>query len=332
MRYERLKDIMDLAIRLQGTRAGITLDDIRQELSVSRRTAERLRDTVEWVFGPLETVPADDKRVHWRLRSPALRRLISFTAEELATLATAATTLERANLQEQAVQLRDIGNKLLATQDTKAMGRLEADLETLMQAEGLAMRPGPRQPIDTALISLLREAILTCRTVEFLYLAGSTGRATRQRVEPYGLLYGNRTFLIGPTDWGDEPRLWRLANIDDAELTNERFQRDPDFDLQRYSRRSFGTFQEKPVQVVLHFDAKAASDASSFLFHPEQVIEKNDDGTITVRFKAGGINEMCWHLITWGESVIVEKPVKLRRRLAGMCASLAAHHGEDANP
>ena len=31
MRYERLKDIIDLAVRLQGSRAGVTLDDIQQE-------------------------------------------------------------------------------------------------------------------------------------------------------------------------------------------------------------------------------------------------------------------------------------------------------------
>ena len=44
------------------------------------------------------------------------------------------------------------------------------------------------------------------------------------------------------------------------------------------------------------------------------------------RDMAGGIDEMCWHLFTWGESVTVEKPARLRRRLAAMCASLTAHH------
>ena len=42
--------------------------------------------------------------------------------------------------------------------------------------------------------------------------------------------------------------------------------------------------------------------------------------------EAGGIDERCRHLFTWGESVTVEKPARLRRRLAAMCAVLAAHH------
>ena len=114
--------------------------------------------------------------------------------------------------------------------------------------------------------------------------------------------------------------------MSEARLAEETFKRDPEFDLQGYAKRSFGTFQEKPVQVVLRFEARAAGDAAAFVFHPSQSTEEHDDGSLTVRFRAGGIEEMCWHLYTWGDSVTVEKPIRLRRRLAEMCSKLAAHH------
>ena len=44
-------------------------------------------------------------------------------------------------------------------------------------------------------------------------------------------------------------------------------------------------------------------------------------------FKAGGTHEMCWHLFTWGDSIAVEKPVRLRQQLAKMCDALPGHHG-----
>ena len=78
--------------------------------------------------------------------------------------------------------------------------------------------------------------------------------------------------------------------------------------------------------MVLRFDAAAARDASAFLFHPDQTTEENAGGSLTVCFTAGGVDEMCWNLFTWGESVTVEQPVRLRQRLAKMCASIAAHH------
>ena len=224
--------------------------------------------------------------------------------------------------------LRDLATKLRATMRSESLARIESDVETLVHAEGLATRPGPKQRLDAGLLALLREAITTSRVVAFRYFAQSTGRRSRQCVQPYGLLYGNRAFLVGLTDWSDEPRLWRLANMSEVRLAEERFDREPTFDLKRYARRSFGTFQEEPVEVVLRFDASVARDASEFVFHPDQSVEENADGSLTVCFTAGGIDEMCWHLFTWGGSVTVEQPARLRRRLAALCTSLAAHHGE----
>ncbi len=160
MRYEGLKDILDLAVRLQGAHGGLTLDDIEAEFSISRRTAERRRDAVDAAFGPLEPVDRDDDgKRHWRLRSDALRRLVSVSAEELAELGAAAAALDRAGFGERAAMLRDLAVKLQATLRAESQARVESDLEMLVQAEGLAMRPGPRQRLDRGLLALLREAI-----------------------------------------------------------------------------------------------------------------------------------------------------------------------------
>ena len=287
-----------------------------------------MRDAVEWAFGPLETVEQDDNKNHWRLRSDALRRLVSLSGEELAELGSAAETLERTGFDARATALRELDTKLRATLNTDSLARVEADIEALVQTEGLAMRPGPRPRLGRDLLALLREAIITRRVVALCYLARSTGQQSWQRIKPYGLLYGNRPFLVGRTDWTNDMRLWRLANMSEARVTSESFTRDPGFDLEAFARRSFSTFQEEPVEVVLRFAAEAIWDAAAFLFHPSQTVEENADGTLTVRFTAGGIDEMCWHLVTWGESVTVEQPAQLRQRLAKLCAVLAGHHGQ----
>ena len=320
------ENIVRLAVLLRGSRTGMTLDDIQSEFSVGRRTAERMRDAVGREFGELKFTLGDDRRKRWRLVSDGLGGLVSVSAEELGSLSTAAAALEQAGLGEHAAKLEEVAVKLRALHRSRTPERLEAELEARLHAEGLAMRPGPRQPVDPEALALLRDAILARRTVEFRYLSRQTGLQSRQTVEPYGLLYGNRPFLVARTDWSGEPRLWRLANISAARLGLDDFERDPAFDLQAFARRSFGAFQEEPVKVVLRFDARAAPDAATFLFHPDQTVEQNDDETVTVRFKAGGLDEMCWHLVTWGEHVTVERPEELRRRLAAMCGGLAGHH------
>jgi predicted DNA-binding transcriptional regulator YafY len=325
MRYERVGDIVRLAVRLQGSRGGLTMADIQEQFSVSRRTAERMRDAVEAAFGPLDTVELDsgDRRIHWRLRTRALHPFIRISPEELAGVEAAAGNLGRTGLAD---RLRDLVVKLRAASRRHSPKEFDAAMDSLMEAEGLAMRAGPRENLEKGLFSLVREAISTRHMIEFDYLSRTTSRRSRQQVRPYGLLHGNRAFLVGPSSHGKNPRLWRLANVSHARITAEAFERDPTFHLRRYVERSFGTFQEKALDVRLRFAVEVAPDARNFQFHPNQTTVENGDGSLTVRFRAGGIQEMCWHLVTWGANVTVLEPPILRRRLAEMCAWLATHH------
>ena len=329
MRYERVKDLVRLAVRLQAAYGGLTLDDIRDDFGVSRRTAERLRDAVEAVFGPLEPVDTNDTKRHWRLRSGALGRLVTVSVEELAKLGAAATALERSGLEKRATLLRELAARLRATRRSESLKRIESDLEALVHAEGLATRPGPRERLDTGLLALLREAITTTRIggVSVSRAGDGTAKAP-SRPPPTACSTATARSLVASTDRHGDLRLWRLMNMIEAQLASETFERDPTFDLERYAERSFGTCQEEPVRVVLRFDANVARDVSTFLFHPQQSVEENADGSLTVRFEAGGVDEMCRHLFTWGESVTILKPERLRRRLARMCVALARHHGE----
>ena len=330
MRYERVKDIVRLAVRLQAVHGGLTLDDIRGDFGVSRRTAERLRDAVEAAFGPLEIVDTHDTKRHWRLRSDALRRLVSFSAEELAELASAATALSRSGLEERATVLRDLAMKLRAAQRTASLERIESDLEALVHAEGLATRPGPRERLDSGLLAVLREAIPTARVVEFQYLAQATGQRRRHRVCPHGLLYGNRAFLVAPTD-----RPHRYTAV--AACKHERMRSSPPR-LSSGTRHSTCSAMPSARSAPSRKTSYGWSFASTptwratprpFFFIRNRSVEENADGSLTVRFEAGGIEEMCRHLFTWGESVTILKPARLRRRLTRWCAALAQHH-EDA--
>lgn len=52
----------------------------------------------------------------------------------------------------------------------------------------------------------------------------------------------------------------------------------------------------------------------NFIFHPKQKLIKNSDGTLTVKFKAGGRREMDWFLYIWGDKVKVIKPKDFNKR------------------
>ena len=54
--------------------------------------------------------------------------------------------------------IRRLGDKLRALLDSDALNGIEADLQALTEAEGLAMRAGPRPRLEDGLLALLRQA------------------------------------------------------------------------------------------------------------------------------------------------------------------------------
>jgi predicted DNA-binding transcriptional regulator YafY len=98
------------------------------------------------------------------------------------------------------------------------------------------------------------------------------------------------------------------SRVSRAELLGKSFTPDPTFSLKSYAERSFGVFQEPPTEVVWKFSPKSAPDARDYLFHPTQTMEQQSDGSLIVRFRAGGAKEMRWHLATWDGEVEVLEP------------------------
>ncbi len=328
MRYAPAERLLRLARHLAGTRTGLTLDEMASELAVGRRTAERLRDSLLAVFPQMESWDDEERVRRWRLPATALFGLVEPRPEAVAAIETAAREFAGRGETERAGLLRETAATLRALMRPDALRRAEPDIAALMEAEGIAMRPGPRPVLAAGVLATLRRAILGMQLVVVRYAGPGAEEPATRILCPYGILYGGRGWLVAHVEGLPEMRLWRLDRIASADLLDRGFARDEAFSLADYAAQSFGVFQEEPVDVVLRFTPEAAEDAAGWVFHPSQITERDANGGLIVRFRAGGMREMCWHLFTWGEAVTVLGPNELRRQLAELTAIVAAHHGE----
>lgn len=316
VRYEKADTILRIALDMQGTAEGLSLDDIRRNYSdrpLSRRTAERLRDAIERVFPQMLQANPGEVPKRWRLPTGTVSGFAAVSAEELADLAVGVSLLKRENMLVQAENAGRAVSKLRALMKPDALTRVAPDLEALTEAEGIAMRPGPRPKIDPEIVAALRQAILSSHKARLHYRYRGSGKTGFDTVHPYGFIYGNRHYLVA---WSEniqarDFRNFALSNIERVELLEKSFTRRRDFSLEEYAERSFGIFQEEPLDVVWQFSPEAATDAKQYLFHPSQKFEEQADGSLIVRFRAGGSLEMCWHLFTWGGHLTVLAPRKL---------------------
>ena len=319
MRYEKAENLLALALEMQVARGGISLKDIEEKFEVTRRTAMRMRDAVLRLFPQADEVVTDERTKRWRIPPGTLDKLVGVMADELADLETAASILRRDNMTDQATTLENLLAKLMAVMKPDVARKVEPDLEALLEAENLAMRPGPRPRTRTFVLEELRDAVKACRVVTIQHRTRKTRKISQRKVHPYGFLYGHRHYLVAYQllRGKEELRLFSLPNIVKVIPTEESFERDAEFSLVEYSRRSFGVFHEEPVEAVWRFSPRAAPDARDFVFHPDQTTEDLEDGSLIVRFKAGGKLEMCWHLFMWGADVEVLEPPELAEMCEG---------------
>jgi predicted DNA-binding transcriptional regulator YafY len=233
--------------------------------------------------------------------------------------------------------LRSLSAKLGAAMRRPGAAGLENDAMDLAAAEGLVVRPGPREQVDPKVLADLRRAILAPHKVRLDdYRYRSTGNTGHVTVRPYGFLHGTRSYLVAHSEneWARDVRCFALANIRAVTvLEDTTFPKPRGWSLEGFARQSFGAWVEKPANVEWRFSPAVADEAGRWLFHPTQKTRRTRDGSLVVRFRAGGLREMAWHLVTWGADVEVVKPPRLRdeiARLGSVAARLSGNRSQSA--
>ncbi|MCR4880432.1 MAG: WYL domain-containing protein [bacterium] len=302
-RYPKLGKILNLIIKMQSRSSGITLNDIQEELEVSRRSAERLRDVLIWEIPQIVELNSSGREKHWGFsRSSHMREIISFTKDEIAELETIKDSLEFDNKKE---VLNSVITKLKALSKKDSI-QIEDAVEILLKTEGNAISQKPSYKINAEILDLIRQAIKENRRLKTKY-------DNKEKIlSPYGIIYGTSAYLIGVEGSYKEPYVYKLHKISSAELTEETYDKG-DFDIREYANRSFGVYQNEIIKVELLFSKNVAEDVLNYNFHPSQKVKQNEDGTITVKFKASGELEIMWHIFRWGDNVKIISPKSLRK-------------------
>ena len=271
-----------------------------------------MRDMIITRFPQAEEIIGENNQKRWYIPQGTLKDLINFSAEELSVLETAKELFENKQMAEKSRVIEGVIDKIKASIKTDIIRKIEPDTEALLEAEGFICRPGPKLIIDEKIFSAIRQAILECHQIQIKYYNQSTNKISINTLNPYGFLYGERNHYLvahhADGYYGNEVHNFILSNIKEVKILESVIVNIPDFSLQKYAEESFGAYHEKPFDVEWLFDKEVAKDAEHYIFHPTQTMLKNPDGTLTVKFRAGGRLEMDWHLYTWGNHVKVIKP------------------------
>ena len=308
-RYDGVKDILRLAIDMQNSYQGFSIQDIQDEFEVSRRTAIRMKDAVQEIFPSMEEVPNPMSRVKkWRLNKTPLTKMVSFTAEEIAELENCKAMMKNLSYTNRCDLLSEIMAKINLLNESKSV---YTDVEALLEVEGYVVRQHPRYKMNMNTLNVISDALKAYKYLSFSYM-NNKGEEAELKIQPYGIIYGEKTYLLGYNEEKQGFRYYLLHKIKAPVVVDEYFDRDENFDLKDYLKNSFGVYQEKPMKIKLLFSKEVQESIQDYNLHPSQKLKVNEDGTTTVTFEAGGRYEICWHLFRWGDKVKILEPQELK--------------------
>ena len=158
------------------------------------------------------------------------------------------------------------------------------------------------------IVSVIRQGIKENRKIKVEY------KNKTRILEPLGLIYGEKVHLIAREKAKGQGEFnYVLHKIKSAEISDEKFDKGG-FNLQEYSKQSFGVYFGEIYDVKLKFIPEAAEDVLNYNFHPTQKVKQQPDGSVIVTFKASGDKHIIWNLFKWGYAVEILAPQELKKK------------------
>ena len=301
-RLNKANEIIELAILMQNSYNGLTLDDIAKEFECSRRSAERMKAVLVEKFGnKIEEVSnSTDKKKRWRFKKGTMNWLINFTPTDFANLEQCKKSFKSPAKQKEIDELME---KIKALNPENIS---DIDIDEILSNQAYVIKQGFRENIKLETLQLINDSILCQKQIRITYYD------QEYTLNPYGILYSDRAYLIAYNIKANAIWTFRVSKIKEITLTDNYFEKEDDFDLKKYCARSFGVFQGEIFDVLLQFNKDAAQDAKEYFFHPTQKGKLEQDGSYTLSLKASGEYEIITELLKWRDSVKILAPESLK--------------------
>ena len=333
-RPNHLQRILSMIRVLSASRTGVEIQDLMERYEVTRRTIERDMLALEEAGYKIETlfIPDEPGKVRKRIVSGSGQMSLTITAEEMASVRAGIAALERQTPPSLAATLRILGNRLEEFQSRKVY----FDAKALAESQAFVLQAGPKTAASAEVLDALMDAVVWSKVVRLKYRKGGEEPASEYLAEPYGFLWGGRGYLVWRGLSDQKYRHFSLPFIDHVEITDQSYVKDLEFSIEQFAKGAFGVRRDEAFQIVLRVFPEAMTRLRNHTFHPTETIEETPDGGAIVRFTAGGINEICWHLFSWGTHCQPLEPPELvsafREKIRAVTTAMETEYAERSLP
>jgi predicted DNA-binding transcriptional regulator YafY len=227
MSFQKAQDLLKLAGMSASRHGGITVKEVAEAFSVNERTAQHMIAALKDVFPSISHQTDSERRRRWKLRDTSMLGMQGLYRRELVALEASITRAEREGANMEVDALRSLRDRLVATLPSAQARSMEVDAEAILEAKGYACRPGPRVKTSPAVLNVVSAALRGPFRLIIRYQGAQDAKPRKRVIEPYGILLGTRHYLIARDTAKDANlRRFRIDRIENAEITNDWFEKD----------------------------------------------------------------------------------------------------------
>ena len=306
-------------VSLLSGRFGLSLDQLKSELGVTKRTIQRDIGVLETAGFPVVS-EARDGTVFWRLLDSTKERAeFSFSLAELMALYFSRDLLQvlHGSPMHDALTtaLQKIGAKLPASGHDL--------LRRLKELTTVSVTGWKDYTKSSETIKALNRAIRQRLTVHISHKPLKAPEARTRTVDPYRLWYaGGGLYLVGYDHAKGAVRTFAVERIINITSTNQRFTVRDDFDFEAFQRTAFPVHGGEPQLVRIRFSPDQAPYIMERHWHDSQKFCPQDDGSLIMELQIGSLWEVKRWLLGWGVDAEVITPIELRKAIKDDCSEL----------
>lgn len=326
-RGDQLLRQWNLLRMLQSRGEGVTLRDLAAEFDVTERTIQRDLEMLQEAGFPVEHEADETGRRHWRMPHDFFRSgPIVLTPTEAISLTLAERlfgALAGTHFVEGMESLLDKVRRSLPQQAVEYFGEIDDIIH--VRRRGRARYAAQRE-----IIRLLVDAAAKARTVSLHYRAVWRGADYTTAFDAYGIvLYEDELYAVGRSHRAGDIRVFKIARIVEASVTEETFARPEGFSIESHFRSSFGMMRSggEIVEIVVRFRGRGAALVEEKLWHESQRLEPPDeeetlfeeaaesDGVLAT-YRLSNVVEFKRWIRSFGDLAEIIKPQWLRAEVA----------------
>ncbi len=316
-RLDRLKET------LEGNPAGLSLDDLSLLLRVTHRSVRRYLNELSLIVELESIATAPGGANLWRIKPSERGRAVLLRRTQAYGLLLGRRMLEglKGSAFVEELDLAQTQILLVAQRPVRAPSRNESTTDARLE-ERFFYAPAELRNYTTRVedFDALLHATSELRPIRYVL---AERRATHTRAQPFlpfaVIVHRGTVYVIGENPASTERSVLMLDRMGHVEIeTTERFEVPPDFDASMYLHGEFGVIAptEKPIDVLIEFDASAATFLRNRRVHPTQKVAIASDGRMRLSLRLPNLDCIRPWLLSFGPRAKVVGPVELAVQMA----------------